>query len=357
LDAIAFRLISYWLRLSVWAWNGMTETGFRQGKQTMQKNREYSVCKLALITMTISAVGCDAEDDGDRDLSQLDGVIELEDEGLAVEDEVDEVGSELIASLEPRNGTVVDFFDVAEGDDVSVFVVETVSEGGVAVLDRVLDVGAGDINALDVYLALSGEDEDVPAILFDNFEAQLEGERGWAVAEFGLASPPDVQLADEACSNGSFTGSHPNGFLGAAGYAFTRLDTNNSVHPSLWATECYNPGDGSSHCIFQTYAAQWFGIEQWRGKACGNAWGNAAHTICPNIGPCLVINPRMHFEFDDDNGTNWSIADTEVVTVNGGDISNTWAWFGSNNEDWAWRVHIHQANGTNDFFDVAMDHP
>ena len=155
------------------------------------------------------ASACDAPDDA----------LDLEAEELALEDQED--GEQLVAEERPLEdgeerfgegvtlldrvelpgGTELTFVHLENGGEESLGIIEHQPAGAVALAD----LGVADASILDLYLAITGPETEVPAPLLRLAEDNELGERGWleqgiARGDFDLVAEPDIATA--ACDAG-----------------------------------------------------------------------------------------------------------------------------------------------------------
>lgn len=311
---------------------------------------------LSILTVALAGVGCAAEpiDVIDTD----DAVDRASDEAPASPEtaETKEAPADVVALRTP-SGSEVRFLPIVAGDSRGVLMVES-GEDGTLVLDRLTELAGGaELGSRDVWKALAEPGVELPkALEVTGRELRSDLAQGWARA---LVEPTQSSLYSFACDNDSFTASTPGGLLSDV---FTRLDTNDEQHPSRWSYDCYSDfWDGNCYFDNRQYAATWYGLNHWRGKACGHPFdrvGEETHTLVIG-GSYYTIEPQVWFMYKTSNQT-WQQA--HLAGGGGYDFPigattvHWWAFDRTTGSALDWRLAIRQAKAW-DQFDVLMSRP
>jgi hypothetical protein len=313
-------------------------------------NKKSFGALLSLLVASTSALGCAADSGGGEpiELPDLAG-----DEAAAAPAAGEPV---VLATVTTPTGSTLRFLQIrAEGAD-GVLVLEG-GDDGALVLDRLLDHAGVELGAREIFAAVTGPGTEIPeALPSKGAEEAASLPRGWAI---DLIEPVTTMSGSEfACNNDSFTSSTPGGLLADV---FTRLDTNDEQNPSLWDSDCYAPGDGHCYGDSNEYNALWYGMNKWRGKACGypyNRVNETTHTFCsPSGGGCFTVLPEVWFLYKSSSET-WQqahLADSAAFSLN---TTQAYAWYynGASGASLDWKLRIRYAKAW-DEFDILMSRP
>lgn len=164
---------------------------------------------LVTASTLLLAGACDAPDDAlDREADEL--AIEDDEDGeqlvaqpLPLEDGEEQLGEgvTLLDRIELRGGTELTFVHLQLEGEESLGIIEHQPAGAAGLAD----LGVADASMLDLYLAITGPETEVPAPLLRLAENNELGERGWldqrmARGDFELVAKPDIATA--ACDAG-----------------------------------------------------------------------------------------------------------------------------------------------------------
>lgn len=163
---------------------------------------------LAASTLLLASA-CDApEDPFDREAEPL--AVELDEDGGSLA-----AAQPLLEDGEERFGegvTVLDRVALAGGTELTFVHLDIEGEASLGVIEQqpagapsLADVGMDDASVLDLYLAITGPETEIPAPLLELAANNELGERGWleqriARGDFDLVAEPDVVMA--ACDAG-----------------------------------------------------------------------------------------------------------------------------------------------------------
>lgn len=182
---------------------------------TMQRIK--ALISLSATSAALLAGACDAPVESfDREAEDLALEIDAEEEEQEAADAERSAADELaFEDGEERFGegvTLLDRIEMAGGTELSFLHLDIEGEESVAVIERVPPgalplsaVGMEDASALDLYLAVTEPEDEIPVALLHLADDNQLGERGWLDqqidrGDFDLTSEPDVQTS--ACNAG-----------------------------------------------------------------------------------------------------------------------------------------------------------
>lgn len=247
---------------------------------------------------------------------------------------------EPLAIIEIAPGHEVRFVPIeVDGTTAGVFLAE-ISDGrnSVSAIEIArAELGEG-ATAGDLFVALAEEDATIPEALSPSPE--LDRPIGWArelVTEALAAHVP--YRSTPACTNSTFTASTPYGILS---HNATWLDR----HPWIEYSHFLGQWDNVYHYTPRLRAElARYDVREWRGKLCYEAIPCAAGEACHNAvqgsgeSPSYLA-PIIAFQYRRPGNPAWYLAGGQWIEVPLGAVRQiTWAWFGSNNEQWDWRMN------------------
>ncbi len=294
-------------------------------------------------------------------------------QALAIDDRIALTTNEQLPSLADillANGNTLHFY--AQEEDVSgVLVLEEGACSGCSALADIEAAVGKEVNARDIFWAISTSGTAVPAILDELYPVAKTRQpaQGWMRDQLTTSvSGVQSKAADVACNNASFQSSIAGGFLGSPEYV--RLDKRPNNY-NAFKSDCYNVGLGQ--CWGNPrykLIAKFSNIKKWRGKVCTkNVETNYnSHTIlyCGNLcsvdpdcnqpGSCSIYQgPQVSFEYYWNGKWNIMKNGSKValyeIQANKTKVYN-WHW--STSQKTSFRLRIRYAKPY-DQFDLMMD--
>lgn len=262
-------------------------------------------------------------------------------------------GAIAIASIRSPTGSTVSFYEVGDGAERSVFVLEHGAPHQL-VLDAIVDSTEHAIEAHEIYVGLMAEHPtalaSVPRRLIELSQgATLHASKpGWAnvvLEEAGLASATDpTAAATIACVDSSFTASTAGGFL-AVMWIWLNLTKDNN--PAAWVE--YDLCEYCGECkTYGQHVAGWNGITKWRGKACGRWVSDSGLCEFPNP------NPGATFRWWSNSQGAWQTV-LETFFFSSAQ-AYAWYWNGTGGTTLNWRLQLFGAYEDHEF-DYLMSKP
>lgn len=282
-------------------------------------------------------------------------------------------GLPTLADIDLDNGNQLHFYG-QEGEASGVFILEEGDCSGCSALSDLQSLTGKELNAYDVFWALSKPGKTVPNVLEKEkpkSHSRNALAQGWAREKLTLKTDnSQAKMGTVACNNTSFQNSIAGGsFLGGAPN-FVRLDKTPDNY-SAFKNDCFAPGNGQcwGNPRFK-YTSTYSGIKQWKGKICtrnvennfnrhGINWCGSGCSIDPDCfqaGSCFIYQgPVVYFQYYW-NGkwrTMKSGNKTAVYEIPANSTKvYTWHWITSQNT--SFRLMVRYAKRY-DEFDIMMD--
>lgn len=332
-----------------------------------------TIMPLSVATTLLLAGGCDvAVAPHDREVEQF----ALEDDEPmqeADEQEIDDIlledgeesfgeGVTLLDRIELAGGTVLTFVHLDIEGDESIGVIEKQPAGAIGLAD----LGLPDASFLDLYLALTEPEIDVPIALLQLAEDNELGERGWLGqqiehGDLELTAPPNVAAA--ACDAGfqSYLTNWWASVDDGSEWGFNEDPDSDSdwygpTEPLGLGIACTNCSESWWHRDYYNDQFEIFNVDEMKMaiSACAIGW---RPTISTNGGGSLThYGPTLRFRYRTENN-----ASTGQVYSN--DLSEAeeggrwrWHWKGSatsGDNDFDWTIEVANGRAT-DRFDIGF---
>ena len=209
-------------------------------------------------------------------------------------------------------------------------IAEDMPGGTPSVIDR---LGLGQANPLEVFLALTPEEEPVPEVLtelYGHLRPVEVSERGRAIDEAEQA----ITLAggDIACSDAWFTG-WVNDSLPSDTW---RLNHDGTA--SNWSNYCDYSVAAFGSCgdcyngLRRKYEHVVYNVDEWRASSCLNSGGSHLWACSSGSG---YVHLRVHYMYRDSNNNGWFTAySSPNANYQGENRTYSWHWYTGSNWDW-----------------------
>lgn len=301
--------------------------------ETMQRYR-YMAATALFFGITMGACVQDEPPPPDEEPAEE---TEPQSESPAETEPLDDTYPQPIAVLEPVSGYRLEFIEL-EGTDGfrGVGVAEVMPNGTPPIIDN---VGLGDASPLEIFLAFSGDEVEVPASLVELYGDMLRNrqpERGSAKDEAeGFIT---YAGGDVACNDGWFS-SWVNSSL-----PFDTWRLNQDGTQAGWTSYCdYSIAafGGCSGCINATrkkYEHIRYNADEWRAYSCLHSGGTHVWA-CSSGSDTLPL--RVYYRYRDSNNNGWYNAYVSPASNYVGENKlYAWHWYTGSNWDW-----IHSVRG------------
>lgn len=294
-------------------------------------------------------------------------------DALVLEDGEEMFGEDttVLAQVE-LGGTVLSFVELDVDGDVSVGILEEQPPGSPSLAAA---PGLEGASALDVFLAITEADVDVPEGLLALSEDQQLGERGWLAAtladvqlELPLTAEGRTAAAGTACESGfeswliNWLPPHGGSIGASASDRKWDLSSDPGVDPDWWGPIEPLTGQTCSDCTESWYYRRYFST-QWEiynkdeikmgVAACDIGWRPAYN---PGGSPVIEhLGPRLSFEYRTENNASTHKAWSKDLAASDEGKHYRWYWRGTSaagNNDFDWKIEVQHARAT-DLFDFG----